>query len=236
MKSKLESLGFKQTDSDPCLFISPTVICLIYVDDALLVYQDQGSVDDLTNRMKLAGMLFNVESDVAGYLGVLIDRRQDGTIVMRQEGLAKKIIEALFLNTGSATPVKTPATKFLAIDKEGEPALGLYNYASVVGMLNYLQGHSRIDIGFAVSQVARFVHSPQRSHELALEQIGRYLKKTLRKDLSFDQPQSTPTPINSRWTSTLMQHLQAVGEPNSAPILIPLSQEQDISLKLWDAR
>jgi hypothetical protein len=45
-------------------------------------------------------------------------------------------------------------------------------------MLSYLQGHSRIDISLAVSQVARFVHSPKRSHEDALERIGRYLKGT----------------------------------------------------------
>jgi len=183
MKSKLEELGFKQSDSDPCLFISATVICLIYVDDALLVYKDHNAADDLTTRMLQKGMLFNVESDVAGYLGVLIDRKQDGSIIMRQEGLTKRIVEALFLDDKSITPVSTPATAFLPIDAEGEPALGLYNYASVVGMLNYLQGHSRIDIGFAVSQVARFVHSPKRSHELALERIGRYLKGTLDKGL-----------------------------------------------------
>jgi hypothetical protein len=38
-KNKLEDLGFRQSDADPCLFISPTVICLIYVDDALFVYK-----------------------------------------------------------------------------------------------------------------------------------------------------------------------------------------------------
>ena len=50
-------------------------------------------------------------------------------------------------------------------------------------MLNYLQGHSRIDITFAVSQVARYACSPKCSHELALERIGRYLKGTLDKGL-----------------------------------------------------
>jgi hypothetical protein len=128
-------------------------------------------------------MLFNVESDVAGYLGVLLDRRADGSIVMRQEGLAKRIISALFMDDNSVTSLRTPANAFLPIDEEGERATGLYNYASVVGMLNYLQGHSRIDIAYAVSQVARFVHSPRRSHELALERIGRYLKGTLDKGL-----------------------------------------------------
>ena len=51
MKSKLEELGFRQSVADPCLFISPTVICLVYVDDALLVYRDHNAVDDLTTRM-----------------------------------------------------------------------------------------------------------------------------------------------------------------------------------------
>ena len=40
MKGKLEKLGFAQSTSDPRLFISLTVICLIYVDNVLLVYQD----------------------------------------------------------------------------------------------------------------------------------------------------------------------------------------------------
>ena len=183
MKAKLEKLGFAQSIADPCLFISPTVICLIYVDDALLVYRDQQAVDILAGQMEQEKMLFQVESDVAGYLGVLIDRRSDGSIVMRQEGLAKRIVEALFLDDKSSSSVRTPATAYLPIDEEGEPAQGLYNYASVVGMLNYLQGHSRIDISFAVSQVARYVHSPRRSHELALERIGRYLKGTLDQGL-----------------------------------------------------
>ena len=183
LKEKLERLGFTQSNADPCLFISTTVICLVYVDDALLVYKDQSAVDDLTKRMKDEKMLFNVESDVAGYLGVLIDRKTDGTIVMKQSGLAKRIIEALHLDDSSITITDTPCDKYLALDKEGTPALGTYNYASVVGMLSYLGGHSRSDISLAVSQVARYVHSPKRSHEDALERIGRYLKGTLDEGL-----------------------------------------------------
>ena len=183
MKQKLEKLGFTQSNADPCLFISATVICLIYVDDALLVYKDQSAVDDLTKRMKIEKMLFNVESDVAGYLGVLIDRKTDGTIIMRQSGLAKRVIEALHLDDASCTSTDTPCTSFLPIDEAGTPATGLYNYASVVGMLTYLSGHSRNDISLAVSQVARFVHSPKQSHEEALERIGRYLKGTYENGL-----------------------------------------------------
>lgn len=80
----------------------------------------------------------------------------------------------------------TPAaSEPLVKDNDGEPPNGPFNYASVVGMLQYLQGHSRPDISYAVSQCARFVHSPKRSHEVALERIGLYLKGTLDKGLTL---------------------------------------------------
>ena len=45
-KSQLtQKLGFTASDADPCLFISTDVICLIYVDDALLFYKDSAAVD-----------------------------------------------------------------------------------------------------------------------------------------------------------------------------------------------
>ena len=79
----------------------------------------------------------------------------------------------------------TPSTDFLAVDKDGEPPDGLFNYASVNGMLQYLQGHTRPDISFAVSQTSRFLHLPKRSHEQALIQIGQYLKGTLDKGITM---------------------------------------------------
>jgi hypothetical protein len=191
-KNKLEELGFRQSDADPCLFISPTVICLIYVDDALFVYKSPQEVDILTKKMKALGMLFNEESDVAGYLGVLLDRDPiNDTITLRQSGLSQRIVEALHLDDD--TPIsKTPADAYLPIDEEGEHAHGLYNFASVAGMLQYLQGHSRPDISFAVSQISRYTFGPKRSHELALERIGRYLKGTIEKGLIL-KPDLTET-------------------------------------------
>ena len=178
-KGKLEKLGFTQSDADPCLFISRDVICLIYVDDALLFYKDAAAVDRLTRAMENDDMLFREEATVAGFLGVHIDRKDDGSIHLTQSGLAKTIVEALHLNDSSISSVETPCTGFLPIDKHGEEAHGEFSYPSVVGQLNYLQGHSRCDIGMATSQVAHYVHHPKRSHELALIQIGRYLKGTL---------------------------------------------------------
>ena len=67
--------------ADPCLFISPTVLCVIYVDDALFVYRSAADVDDLTSRMEKEDILFEEEDDVAGYLGVKLKRDENNDTI-----------------------------------------------------------------------------------------------------------------------------------------------------------
>lgn len=111
------------------------------------------------------------QDDVADFLGFSILRRDDGTILMTQSGLATKIVDVLVIEK---MPCKfTPEEPIVLIkDKNGELPTFKYNYAGIFGMLQYFQGHSLPDITFAVSQVSRYTYSPKRLHELALERIG----------------------------------------------------------------
>ena len=192
LKDKLEKVGFDQaTDVDPCLFISDKVICLVYVDDTLLYAKNMSDIDDvlrkLTDEQK---MQIEVEDDVAGFLGVHIERDNEaGTVTLTQTGLIDRIIEAL--NIDGLPSVDTPAECTLGKDEDGEPPNCSFNYPSVVGMIGYLKGHTRADIEFAHSQCARFSFAPKRSHELALIRIGQYLKGTRTKGLIFK-----PTDVN----------------------------------------
>ncbi len=188
LKDQLISVGFVQSKSNACLFISDKVICLVYFDNTLLFAQKQEDIDEVLAKLKKT-MALEEEEDVAGFLGVHIDRSEEGKIKLTQTGLNNCIITALGIE--SKGDKKTPA-KYgcLGADKEGEEAAGLYGYTSVVGMLQYLQGHSQPDIMFAVSQCARFTHSPKRSHKKALERIGQYLKGTQDKGIIL-QPAKT---------------------------------------------
>jgi hypothetical protein len=185
LKGKLEGVGFQQCqDVDPCLFISDKVVCLIYVDDTLLYSPRKEYIQEVVEKLRDAEMELEAEDSVAGFLGVNIERdeKDPDKITLTQSGLAKRIVEAL--DVGHLPRKFTPAdSKPLTKDIDGDPPDGRYNYASVIGMLQYLQGHSRPDITYAVSQCARFVHSPRRSHEIALEHLGRYLKFTSDKGL-----------------------------------------------------
>jgi hypothetical protein len=96
--------------------------------------------------------------------------------------LTDRLIKAL--NIGDLPAKRTPAEYgCLGKDAEGDPPQGTYSYPSVIGMAQYLQGHSRPDITFAVSQCSRYTHNPKRSHERALERVGQYLKGTRNKGL-----------------------------------------------------
>jgi len=184
LKSKLETVGLRsEPEIDPCLFISDKVICLIYVDDTLFFSPKQEYIDEIISKLQNEqNLALEVEDTVAGFLGVHIERRDDGSIKLTQKGLIKRIIEAINI---SHLPRKfTPAkAEPLIKDTDGPPANSTYSYPSVIGMLQYLQGHSRPDITYAVSQCARFTHCPRRSHEQALERIGQYLKLTMDEGL-----------------------------------------------------
>ena len=183
---RLIKQGLQASSFDPCLFMNKNLIVIIYVDDILIYGRDDKTINNFIENMKNEDVALHREGTAEGYLGVDIQYNGNGddrTITFKQEGLTKRIISALGLDSKTSTPVETPAEKAaLGRHIEKQAASGFINYASVVGMLLYL-GHSRPDISFATHQCARYTHSPKQAHEDALVRIGRYLKGTLDKGL-----------------------------------------------------
>jgi hypothetical protein len=100
-----------------------------------------------------------------------------GLLEIKQMRLIKRVIEALGLDDVYAKGKHTPAeSKPLVKDAEGEGVHGGFSYSSVVEMLLYLSGHTQPNIAYAVNCCARNMFCQKHSHELALKQIGRYLK------------------------------------------------------------
>jgi histone deacetylase 1/2 len=137
--------------------------------------------------------MLKVEDSVAGFLGILMETKDNGTIELTQPGLIERIITVTGLTEGQEK--FTPAdTKPLGKDPEGPQCEERWSYPSVVGMLMYVASNTRPDVAFAVHQCARFTHCPKRSHEKAIKRIVRYLKGTKTKgmvmtpsnDLSLD--------------------------------------------------
>ena len=97
-----------------------------------------------------------------------------GMMVMTQEGLIDRIVEAMGLDIDHSTSNSTPCLEApLTKDVEGDPCSESFACASIVGVLLYLPGHSRRDISHSVSKVTRFTFCRRHSHETALKLLGR---------------------------------------------------------------
>ena len=67
---------------DPCLFISKTVICMVYVDDYLFWARSQSDIDNVMKSFKEDGPSYNWEhskvESVYDFLGIDIKTLDNG--------------------------------------------------------------------------------------------------------------------------------------------------------------
>jgi hypothetical protein len=87
LKEKLAQVGFKQSEYDACLFVTDRIIYIVYVDDTLFFSPRQEYIHEMIVKLEASCLSLEAEDDVAGFLGVLIDRLGDGTLLATQPGL-----------------------------------------------------------------------------------------------------------------------------------------------------
>jgi len=186
--------GFKQSTLDPCFLFKDTIMVVLYVDDVGIAYANESDLNKLLDSLEQRGLQFTKEGTFTDFLGIkFVKDATNNTVTLTQKGLIQRIIDATGMS--DCNPNWTPAIQLpLGIDPDGEPYNESWSYPSIVGMLLYLSTNTRPDIAFAVSQVARFNHSPKKSHATAIKTIVRYLHRTADKgtivrptgDLSID--------------------------------------------------
>jgi hypothetical protein len=152
------------------------VAFVVYVDDAIIISPDRGKIKEVLDQLTLEGFDVKDEGNLTNYLGIKIQKLDDGSISMTQPGLIDRILETLDLT--KAAPKETPVTAPLGKCTDAPGPSGAINYRSIVGMLMYLVGNTRPDCSFATHQCARFSHAPRLPHEVAVKRIGRYLLGT----------------------------------------------------------
>mgnify|MGYP000857262147 FL=1 len=184
----LRKLGFKQSQIDPCLWYKPNCFIVCFVDDCGIATKDEKDADILIKQLEQMGFTLTKESSFEEFLGIQYAKLANGDVELTQEGLIKKILTATGLVT--CNPNRIPAQASLGKDDDGADMTDDWSYPSIIGMLLYLSTNTRPDITFAVSQAARFTHSPKQSHAQAVKTIVRYLAKTLDKGTIVKKPNS----------------------------------------------
>jgi hypothetical protein len=185
----LLSLGFVQSQHDACLLIRSDCILILFVDDLGICYKSKQVLEELLAAIEKKGYQFTRQDSFNEYLGIKYEELSDGSIKMTQPGLVNKIIEAVGMQ--QCNPSDNPTTQQALGTHPDNPAMTeSWNYRSIVGMMLYLSGNTRLDIAYGVSQVARFSHQPKQPHAVAVKRIVRYLKATAHEGTIFKPPDS----------------------------------------------
>jgi hypothetical protein len=69
---RLVKQGLTLSNFDPCLFLSSTLIVIIYVDDILIYGQEEKEINNFIAQMKTEDVALHKEGTAEGYLGVAI--------------------------------------------------------------------------------------------------------------------------------------------------------------------
>jgi hypothetical protein len=152
-----ETLGFKQSKSDPCLFLQKDMIIFLYTNEFLLYARDTTDIDKFAKTLHDDYKLTLNDPDlIDDFLGIHFSHQDNGEVHMSQAGLIDAVTESAHIPKGRLKNTPTPATAILHADAEGLSRKEYWNYPSVIGQLNYLTQNSLPDISFAVHQCACF--------------------------------------------------------------------------------
>jgi len=84
----------KQSKFDPCLFIGPEVMCIVYVNDLNFWSRDVAKIDKVGMELCKLGVVLEQEDNAAGFLGVSMERdSSNGLLELKQTGLMKELLK-----------------------------------------------------------------------------------------------------------------------------------------------
>lgn len=178
MVDYLKTIGFKQCNTDPCLFIrkrgNNKIVLALYVDDGLIAYTNQKDSDKFITELKRRFKI--TVKDASYFLGLEI-KISDENIKVSQKHYAQKLLDRFEMS--DCKPVSTPMQKDGIADCDKEQNSITYPYREAVGALTYLAVGTRPDLSYAVSVVSRTLEAPSKEDLHKLKRILRYIKGTL---------------------------------------------------------
>ena len=184
--SVMNLLGFKQAETDPCLFLRydekgvKREASVVHVDDGIVTGQEK----EVELLMEELGEHLDIKYlGEAKYFLSLELKREGGRLWLGQEGYVTEILQRFGMERAVAynTPMETKKKHRRA----GEPLSDRTPYMSLVGALLYLASRTRPDISYAVGVLSRYFEAPTVDHWLAAKYILHYLVGTKKMGLVY---------------------------------------------------
>ena len=109
--------GFEQSKVDKCLFYRGKVIYAIYHDDSIVAGPDEQKIEDVIKQKRENKLDIAEEVTLEDFIGVNIERMDDGTIHLPQPHLINQILTVFKLDDEEVNAETTPYAYVLYLDK-----------------------------------------------------------------------------------------------------------------------
>lgn len=167
----LKSYKLEASSADPCVFTGSgerRIILGIFIDDGIVAATHE---EDITNLMNYLTKEFKIRVMAANcFVGLEIDRRQNGSIHLSQKAYTRKILDKFRML--DAKCLATPAEGTVVVSSK---LAKNYPFREAVGSLMYLAVGTRPDISFAVGKASRSLNQPTEADVTAVKRIFKYL-------------------------------------------------------------
>jgi hypothetical protein len=167
-------LGYHQCPSDPCIFTKihkgEKIAISTHVDDGFYFATFQSLVTEL-----VFSKISHTQGNVVSYLGLRIEKDEDGTIHVSQPGYIDSILGDF---PPTSSPAITPATDNILKVSASKDPVDQKLYLSKVMKLMYLATKSRPDILTSVSFLASRSAAPTSFDILNVDRVYSYLSDT----------------------------------------------------------
>lgn len=132
------SFELQESTADPCLFYRDSdedkLIVGVYVDDGLVAAKKKTTIEKFLNRLKAE---FKITAEPAGcFLNVLIDRLNDGSIVINQRKYTEDIFRRFNLEDANAVSIQIERCQLT--EEATDAKITNAPYREAVGSLIYL--------------------------------------------------------------------------------------------------
>jgi hypothetical protein len=241
--SVIRSLGFEPLKSDPCIYRNPKtgVIAAVYVDDVLILGQNQSLLNAVYNELSKHFEAVN-KGFPKTFLGLNIIRNSKHSITINQCGYIDKMLKRF--NLSNARTVKTPLATGRELLKSNPDSKILNDkettrYQEIVGSINHLALFSRPDVAFAVSKLSQFNAAPSIEHLQAAKHVLRYLKLTRNYSITYGNGPLYHTGLSDAdWASDKNDRKSFTGYvflANNGPVSWTSHKQSTVSLSTLEA-
>jgi len=200
LNSFIVQLGFRRMSTDSCLYIKTSgakmIIVPVYVDDFVIAYNDKEFFDQFRSavmdkyKVKDMGQL-NV------ILGMKVTINDEGISIDNKKYLQNTLVKFhMSASKENNIPIEASDIRLLALLQS--PTITEQSntmFRSIIGSILYACICTRIELGYAISILSRYLGKASKEHVIVAMKLLRYIHATIDKCITYKRNSFNTNPI-----------------------------------------